>query len=193
MALNRRAFLKQAGVGLGALALSGRNRLAADPYGIPVGLQLYTVRDHLEKDLVGTFKRVAEIGYKVVEIGGTFDFYGKKPADLKRMLNDAGLTPLSTHFTEEQLKTNLQKCIGDSTECGLTYVGLASLADRDRKSLDAIKRDADWFDLVGEAANKAGCHFFYHGHNFDFATVDGVVEYDELIPAHRSQAGELRT
>lgn len=181
MAINRRKFLERAGLGLGAVALARHVNVAADPYGMPIGLQLYTVRDHLEKDLEGTFKRVREMGYTVVELGGTFDFYGKKPSELKRLLHDAGLQPLSTHFTEQQLKTGLDKHIGDSKECGIAYVGLASLDDQDRKSLDAIKRDADWFNQVGEAANKAGCHFFYHGHNFDFASIDGVVEYDELI------------
>lgn len=181
MSLARRRFLGCAGLGLGALALLRHFNAQADPYAIPIGLQLYTVRDHIEKDMEGTLQSVAQIGYKVVELGGTFDFYGKKPSDLKGMLNRAGLQPLSTHFTEKQLKSNLQKCIADSRECGITYVGLASLDDQDRKSLDAIKRDADWFNQVGGAANKAGCHFFYHGHNFDFATVDGVVEYDELI------------
>jgi len=181
MELNRRDFITRAALGLGALAASGVPKLAADPYGIPVGLQLYTVRDHLEKDLAGTFKRVAEIGYKDVEIGGTSDFYGKKPAELKRMLNDVGLLPLSTHFTEEQLKTKLEKSIADSRECGITFIGLASLDDQDRQSLDAIKRDADWFNQVGEATKKAGGHFFYHGHNFDYASVDGVIEYDELL------------
>jgi len=181
MGVNRREFIERASMGLGALALFGKVDLRANPYGMPIGLQLYTVRDHLEKDLEGTFKRVAQIGYKVVELGGTFDFYGKKPGELKRMLNDAGLQALSTHFTEQQLKTDLAKRIADSKECGITYVGLASLAAGDRQSLDAIRRDADWFNQIGEATSKAGCRFFYHGHNFDYASVDGVVEYDELI------------
>src|SRR5215469_4734150 len=154
MSISRRSFLERAGWGLGALVLSQSRHVAANPYGMPIGLQLYTVRDHLEKDLEGTFKRVREIGYTVVELGGTFDFYGKKPSELKRMLNDAGLQPLSTHFTEGQLKSNLQKNIADSKECGITYVGLASLDEQDRKSLDAIKRDADWFNQVGEAAKQ---------------------------------------
>lgn len=179
--MNRRDFIARTGLGLGALAVSSVPRLAADPYGLPIGLQLYTVRDHIEKDMAGTFRRVAEIGYKDVEIGGTFDFYGKRPAELKRMLHDSGLRPLSTHFTGEQLKLHLEKCIVDSRECGISYIGLASLDDQDRKSLDAIKRDADWFNQVGEAVRKAGCHFFYHGHNFDYASVDGVIEYDELL------------
>jgi len=181
MDLNRRDFIVRAALGMGAVAASGVPQLAADPYGLPVGLQLYTVRDHLEKDLEGTFKRVAEIGYKDVEIGGTTDFYGKKPAELKRMLNADGLRPLSLHYEEEQLKTHLDKSIADARECGITYIGLASLDDKDRQSLDAIKRDAEWFNHVGEAVNKAGGHFFYHGHNFDFASVDGVIEYDELL------------
>ena len=181
MGISRRKFLERAGWGLGALALARHANVDANPYGLPIGLQLYTVRDHLREDLEATFKRVRGIGYTVIELWGRFDFYGKKPAELKRMLNDAGLQPLSTHFTEQQLKTGLQKHIADSKECGISYIGLASLDDQDRKSLDAIKRDADWFNQVGETANKAGCHFFYHGHNFDFASVDGVVEYDELI------------
>ena len=68
-------------MGLGALAVFGKVDLRANPYGMPIGLQLYTVRDHLEKDLEGTFERVAQIGYKVVELGGTFDFYGRSPVN----------------------------------------------------------------------------------------------------------------
>jgi sugar phosphate isomerase/epimerase len=181
MELNRRDFIARTALGLGALATCGVPDLAADPCSIPIGLQLFTVSDHLEKDLVGTFKKVAEIGYRDVEIGGTFDYYGKKPAELKKMLNDSGLRPLSVHYTDEQLKTQLEKSIADARECGITYIGLASLDEQDRKSLDAIKRDAEWFNHLGEAVNKAGGHFFYHGHNFDYANVGGVIEYDELL------------
>jgi sugar phosphate isomerase/epimerase len=85
------------------------------------------------------------------------------------------------HYYESQLKSNLPKQIADAQACGFSYVGLASLDDRDRQSLDALKRDAEWFNQVGEAMRAAGLHFFYHGHNFDYATVDGVVIYDELI------------
>ncbi len=178
--ISRRRFLQSGGAGLAAFACGRAGRILANPYGMPIGLQLYTVRDHLEKDLAGTFKKLADIGYHEVEIG-SFTFYGKKPVTLKKMLNDAGLEPISIHFTEEQLKTGLQKHIADAKECGISYIGLASLDDKDRKSLDAIKRDADWFNRVGEAANNAGCHFFYHGHNFDYGSIEGVVEYDELI------------
>ena len=178
--INRRRFLQSAGVGLTALALSPKGQLRANPYGMPIGLQLYTVRDHMEKDLEGTLKRVAEIGYQEVELG-SFDYYGKKPAELRRILADHGLKVFSTHFMESQLKADVEKCIAGAKECGITYVGLASLDEADRKSLDAVKRDAEWFNQLGQATRRAGCHFHYHGHNFDYAAVEGAVIYDELI------------
>ena len=179
--IDRRRFLQGAGVGLAALAFNPSGQVLANPYGMPIGLQLYTVRDHLAKDLSGTLAKVAEIGYREVEIGD-FEYYGKKSAELRRILSDHGLKAISTHYTEDQLKSNIQKHIADAKECGITYVGLASLDDKDRNSLDAIKRDAEWFNQMGETIGRAGCHFQYHGHNFDYAAVDGgAIIYDELI------------
>ena len=178
--LPRRGFLQNAALGLTAFALGPKELLRANPYGLPIGLQLYTVRDHIEKDLEGTIKRVAEIGYQEVEIGG-FNYYGKKPAELGRILTDNGLKAVSTHFEEYQLKHNVEKNIAGAKECGVSYIGLASLEDRDRKTLEAVKRDAEWFNQVGKTIREAGCGFFYHGHNFDYANVDGAVIYDELI------------
>jgi sugar phosphate isomerase/epimerase len=155
----RRRFLQNAGLGLTAFALSRQGQLLADPYGMPIGLQLYTVRDHMEKDLEGTLKRVAEIGYKVVELG-SFDYYGKKPAELWRILTDHGLKVTSTHFTESQLKSDLEKHIAAAKECGIPYLGLASLDEQDRKSLEAVKRDGEWFNQIGKSVGEAGCRFF---------------------------------
>jgi sugar phosphate isomerase/epimerase len=176
----RRRFLQNAGLGLTALALSREGQLLANPYGMPIGLQLYTVRDHLEKDLEGTLKRVAEIGYQEAELG-SFDYYGKKPAELGRILADHGLKVVSTHFDEFQLRSDLEKHIAAAKECGITYIGLASLEGRNRKTLEAVKRAAEWFNQVGKSVSGAGCWFFYHGHNFDYANVGGAVIYDELI------------
>jgi sugar phosphate isomerase/epimerase len=176
----RRRFLQNAGMGFAALALGRTTQILANPYGMPIGLQLYTVRDHIEKDLEGTIKRVAEIGYKEAEVDSS-TYYGRKPAELGRILADNGLKVVSTHFNEYQLKHDVEKNIAGAKECGVTYAGLSSLEDRDRKTLEAVKRDAEWFNQVGKTISQAGCHFFYHGHNFDYANVDGAVIYDELI------------
>ena len=176
----RRRFLQNTGLGLAALALGRNGRLLANPYGMPIGLQLYTVRDHMEKDVEGTLERVAEIGYREVELGDP-NFYGKKPAEMRRILTRYGLKAISTHFEESQLKSALEKHIASAKECGITYIGLSSLDEPDRKTLEAVKRDAEWFNEVGRTVSGAGCRFFYHGHNFDYASVDGAVIYDELI------------
>jgi sugar phosphate isomerase/epimerase len=178
--VSRRRFLQNAGLGLTALALGRNRQLRANPYGMPIGLQLYTVRDHMEKDVEGTLERVAEIGYREVELGD-FNYYGKKPAELRQILSGHGLKAISTHFEESQLKSDLEKHIASAKECGITYIGLASLDEPDRKTLEAVKRAAEWFNQVGRSVSNAGCRFFYHGHNFDYAMVDGAVIYDELI------------
>jgi sugar phosphate isomerase/epimerase len=178
--INRRRFMQSAGLGAATFALSHRLVLG-NPYNVPIGLQMYTVEDHLKKDLTGTIAKIAGIGYREVEVGG-FHYYGQKPDELRRKLADHGLKAISTHFTEEQLTSNLEMNIAGAKECGVTYIGLASLDEKDRKSLDAIKRAAEWFNKLGEAIDRAGCHFFYHGHNFDFANVEGGgVIYDELL------------
>ena len=178
--ISRRRLLQNVGLGLTALTLSRRGQLLANPHGMPIGLQLYTVRDHMEKDPEGTLKRVAEIGYREVELGSS-DFYGKKPAALGRILIDLGLKAISTHLDESELKHDVEKNIAAAKECGITYIGLASLDEQDRKTLEAVKRDAEWFNQIGKSISAAGCRFFYHGHNFDYANVDGAVIYDELI------------
>jgi sugar phosphate isomerase/epimerase len=155
-------------------------RALGSPYGMPIGLQLLTVADHLKNDLEGTLKKVAELGYREVELG-VFDFYGKQPAELRRILSDQGLRAVSLHFTESQLKSDPKKHIMDAKACGTSYIGLASLDAKDRASLDAVKRDAEWFNEIGKLVASAGNRFFYHGHNFDYKAVDGVAIYDELI------------
>ena len=181
--INRRRFMQSVGLGAAAIALSRNHLVFGNPYDLPIGLQLYTVRDHIQKDLPGTLAQVAAIGYRDVEVGGTYNFYGRKPAELRAMLSQHGLKAISLHYNEEQLKSDLlEKHIADAKECGISSIGLSSLDDKDRKTLDAIKRDAEWFNKLGETIDRAGCHFHYHGHNFDFASVEGgTVIYDELI------------
>ena len=74
--VNRREFLRGSTLGMAAVAagVGLTEHVWATPYGMPIGLQLYTLRNELPKDLAGTLQKVAEIGYKEVEL---FDFYGK--------------------------------------------------------------------------------------------------------------------
>ena len=182
MDLNRRDFIARAALGMGALAASGVPELAADPCGIPIGLQLFTVSDHLEKDLGGHVQaRCMKLVTGTWRSAGPSIFTERSPRNSNACSTTAASARSARISPRSNSKPNSQKSIADARECGITYIGLASLDDQDRKSLDAIKRDADWFNHVGEAVNKAGGHFFYHGHNFDYASVGGVIEYDELL------------
>ena len=117
----RRDFLRNAAVGLTAAAVGARapNLLFANPYGKPVGLQLYTVRDQLDQNVAGTIKQLGAIGYQDAEI---YSLYGKTPAEFTNILKDNGLTASSGHYMLPDVKTNWQKHIDDAKALGLQYM-----------------------------------------------------------------------
>ena len=106
---------------------------------------------------------------------------GRSPPELRRILSDNGLKAVSTHFEEYQLKHNVEKNIAGAKECGVSYIGLASLEDRRPENARGHQAGRGMVQPSRQDHREAGCHFFYHGHNFDYANVDGAVIYDELI------------
>jgi sugar phosphate isomerase/epimerase len=190
MPRNRRQFIRDAALGAGgaALALGTSSILRADPFGMPIGLQLYTVRKEMQKDLEGTLKKVAAIGYPEVEL---YSFFGKTPAQMKRLLDQARLTAPSGHTTAHDLRENPQAKVDYAKQLGLSYLVCAFPAPANPNlfkgnisrdlTLDDWKWLAGFFNRVGERANQAGIHFCYHGHNFEFRKYDGVVAYDYLL------------
>jgi sugar phosphate isomerase/epimerase len=179
-ALNRREFLRDSALGLAAVAggSMGSRNLLATPYGKPIGLQLYTLRNELAKDVPGTLRQVAEIGYKEVEI---YDFFNRDSVAMRQLLRDRGLTAPSAHYQVGQIKSSWEKQIEYAKAIGLKYMVNAIIFPPERKSLDDYKQLADVFNKAGEQCQKAGIQFAYHNHNFEFKTYDGVVAYDELL------------
>ncbi len=165
---------------------------ASDPL---IGLQLYTVRDFMEKDPLGTLAKVAQIGYNSVENAtytGTEKFYGMDAVTYKKVLINNGLVSLSGHYRlgEEMNKGAIingtilhdwQKAIDDASAVGLKYMVCAYLSDQERGTLDHYKQLADIFNKAAEACNKSGIQFCYHNHNFEFEVQNGVFPYDILL------------
>lgn len=178
--VNRRQFLRRSILGLAAVpAVTAWNEsLFAQPLGLPIGLQLYTLRNELAKDLPGTLRKVAEVGYKEVEI---FDFYGKNSAELRRLLRDNRLSAPSAHYQVGQIRTSWEQQIEYADAVGIKYMVNAIIWLPERKSLDEYKALAEVFNKAGEQCKKAGIQFAYHNHNFEFKAYDGVVAYDELL------------
>ena len=103
--LSRRAFLERGSLALAAMSLQAARAAEAQtgPLGRPIGLQLYTIRDAVAKDLAGTLRAIAEIGYREVELAGIPA--GATAGELRRMLGDNGLTAPSMHASMADLQT----------------------------------------------------------------------------------------
>ncbi len=153
-----------------------------------IGLQLYTLRDDIAKDLEGTLKKVAAIGYKEVELFGYNNgkFFGKTAKEFKALLKGLGLTPVSGHYgagverkdVKGTLSNDWRRAMEDAAELGQKYANCAYLTPNERKSIDDYKRYADLFNKSGEIAKEFGIQFGYHNHDFEFQKLDGEIPYD---------------
>jgi sugar phosphate isomerase/epimerase len=177
--MKRREFLRNTALAMGAMAAgTARANLFANPYGLPIGLQLYTLRDDLAKDVPGTLQKVAAIGYKEVEL---YDNYGKNSREMRKLLKDHGLTAPSAHYVLQQVESSWPQQIEYAKAIGLKYMVNAILLPDQRKTLDDYKRLVDVFSKAGEQTKKVGIQFCYHDHNFEFQTLDGVMPYQFLL------------
>jgi sugar phosphate isomerase/epimerase len=183
MTFSRRSFLRASGT-LAAAACVGADHLLSAELHMPIGLQLYSVRNLLPKDFEGTLRQVAADGYKEVEAAGYFD---KTAADFGNALQKAGLKCISTHHQLAQLKTQLDQLIEYGQALGLQYM-ICSWAGVHRDptrtgdlTLDDWRYVADQFNTVGVKVKAAGMTFGYHNHTIEFGRENGVVFFDELL------------
>ena len=184
--MKRREFIGTAAAA-SSLALIG-NYSWAKPVQ-PIGVQLYTVRDAISKDLEGTLKRVAEIGYTHVEAAGYGGgkFYGKTPAEFKSLLASVGLRMPSSHTGYNFFTNDPQKTIDDAAEVGLEFVIMPWLAPDQRKTLDDYRKICEVLNKAGELAKKHNITIGYHNHDFEFTPLENQLPFDvmmgELDPA----------
>lgn len=176
---DRRKFLKSSAIGLFGAAVGLRTReVTANPLGLPIGLQLYTVRREMSKDFLGTLRSVAAVGYKEVE--GS-EFSGKSPTEIRQIMQDDGLSMPSAHYMTAQIRSDWEKHIAFAHDAGIQYMVNAFLMPADRKSLDDYKKLAELFNHAGEQTRKAGIQLCYHNHNFEFTKFGNTMAYDVLL------------
>ena len=187
--------------GAAAIATLPRSLVQADPLGLPIGVQLYSVAAELRKDLDGTLSKLAQIGYRTVE-HATFSA-GLKSKQLRAALDKAGLTCQSVHYGLPQLRGDLQKCIDEMHELGASFAVCPSpwLEDTSRiaaamkgtspekgfgkllssLTLDDWRWNAEQLNKAGEVLKKAGIQLAYHNHGFEFRVIDGKIIFDEFL------------
>lgn len=145
----------------------------------PAGLQLYSVRGEMQRDLEGTLRRLGTMGYREVEFAG---YFGRTPAQIRDAVKAAGLIAPAAHVPLESLEGDALAATADAAlEAGHAGLIVAWLPVALRDSLDAWRAMADRFSEVGRKLRGRNLHFAYHNHDFEFAPLDGRVPYEVLL------------
>jgi sugar phosphate isomerase/epimerase len=172
--ISRRSFLALAGAAPFALA-------AHKSKSVPVGLELYSVRDELAKDLMGTVRAVAKMGYEVVEFFSPYYQWTPDYAkEVRKLLDDLKIRCLSTHnganaFTPE----GVQKAIELNQILGAKYVVMAS-AGRGVEGLDGWKGVAERLTQASEKLKPLNMRAGFHNHKMEFVPIEGARPMDVL-------------
>ncbi len=180
MGMSRREFLAAAAA-VGIAGTSGMAQESGKPARppLPVGVQLYSVRDNCAKDLPGTIAAVAKMGYQGVEFAG---YHNYKAPDLRKLLDDNGLRCCGTHTAMDTLSdANLAATIEFNRTLGNKYLIVPYLAVEGPNAKDEWLKIADRFNALAEKVKPAGMWVGYHSHLNDFKPVDGQIPWDILF------------
>ncbi|HKS05973.1 MAG TPA: sugar phosphate isomerase/epimerase [Gemmatimonadaceae bacterium] len=156
------ALLGVAGIG----GLSWHNSLFRAPV-TRWGVQLYTLRSIAGRDLEGTLKTLAEIGYREVE---THTYYNRTAADIRKALDDAGLVAPSMHTNLNALTTNLPRLLEEANTIGHKWLIVASLPGSLTSTADGFKQAGEQLAKAAAAAKPAGIRVGFHNHAGEFKT-----------------------
>jgi len=157
-----------------------------------IGFQLFGIRGLMKDDVVGSLKKLSDIGYSSVETFGQFNdkFFGYTMKELDNIVKDMGMSISGGHYQGWQMLpedtgmpewNNLKYCISELKSAGAKWVVQASMPGGEPKSMDGVKRVAEHFNRVGELCKKAGMKFAFHNHPPDFKEMEGVRIFDYLI------------
>jgi sugar phosphate isomerase/epimerase len=190
--ISRRTFLRNSSthaVAAGFLGAAGALRLRANPLGMPIGCQTWPVREMIAKDFPGTIRQLAADGFQSIELcspvgyadlgfGGLAKYKG---TELRRILDDAGVTCVSSHFDIEELRANQLDRIAWAKDVGLTQMLVPTLNGAKTPTMDDVKRAADEYNKMGEKSAQAGIQQGLHNEEFELTMVDGKRTYDLLF------------
>ena len=143
-----------------------------------ISLQLYTVREQTARDMPGTLRRLAEIGYTAVETAG---FGGLSPQELRRTLDDLGLRASGAHVPLDAWEADPASVTADMHAIGSPHA-IVPIAPTDRRAdAGAVARLAESFNRWGELCRAEGLTFSYHNHDFEFAPLGDRTMWDVLV------------
>lgn len=193
---DRKVFLQQsallaAGLMMGSACVSGTNSKEKSKVAKDIGLQLYTLRDYIGKDVTGVIQKVAQIGYNNVEPFGFSPengYWGLTPNEFRALLYDNKLKSTSGHYEFDQILRNddtnlLMTTIEAAKVIGNEYIVLPWLADDLHVNADSYKQLAEKMNKIAKICKEAGLNFVYHNHDFEFKQLDGDRNGYEILLA----------
>lgn len=187
MKISRRQFIESTAA-FAALSLTNRSAFAT-PLGLPLGIQLYSVREQMSQDLDEALTAISAAGYTEVEAAS---LPKKSAKEIRAALDKAGLKCVSAHHSFSDLSTRLDEIVAYDKELGVTFIICASPGHRNPPpagtpggekpfTLDDWHYNADQFNSFGEKTAASGVRFGYHNHTREFVVTDGKTPYLELL------------
>ncbi len=192
MSISRRIFLRNSALSVAGATLLSNEIFASAPKGELTGVQLYSIRDQMKVDPLGTLKQLAGMGYKHVEHANYVErkFYGYQAKEFRKILDDLGLKMPSGHTVlsnrhwdaSKNEFTDLWKyTVEDAATMGQKFVISPSLPQENRKTVDDVKAFMVVFNKSGELCAKSGMKFGYHNHDFEFTQQMGDTNLFDMI------------
>lgn len=193
--LSRRDFLGKSALGVGSALIAAQvpidlnARTTSVPVKMPIGFQVWTIKDSLIKDFPGTLKKMAALGYQSMEMcsppgyesSGFGPLMSMKAKEMRSIVEDAGLHLESTHYGMDELVNNLDERITFALESAQKQMILSSFGLPEQATMSDWMKAADKLNEIGEKMKKAGIQAGYHNHHMEFEKLDGQLIYDELL------------
>ncbi len=202
---NRREFIKRTAALGTALSLGAIPDLWA---GLKkegkLGIQLFSIPKMLSENFENGLKMLQKQGYKELEFYGPYPFsaeaaikgwegiskmlgfsgsgyFGKTPADIKKIFKEYGFTSPATHTDLDTLEKNMGPLAESAHLLGQKYVVLPAIPEDRRKTPEDYRRIADDFNRIGENAQKHGVKFGYHNHGYGLKPVNGIRPLEVIL------------
>jgi len=193
--LSRRQFLGRSAIGIGSAIIASQMPMdleantTVSAVKMPLGFQVWTIKDQLIKDFAGTLKMMAGLGYKSVEMcsppgyesSGFGPLIKMKAKEMRKIINDAGLNFESTHYGMGEFRNNLDERIEFAAESGQKQMILSSFWLPEGATMSDWMKAADELNKMGEKTKKAGIQMGFHNHHMEFEKIDGKLIYDALM------------
>jgi sugar phosphate isomerase/epimerase len=193
--LSRRQFLTTGALGIGSALIASHlpENLNTGAFvksiKLPLGFQVWTIKDQLIKDFAGTLKMMAGQGYQSVEMcsppgyesSGFGPLMKLKPKEMLQIINDAGLVFESTHYGMNEFRQNLKERIEFAAESGQKQMILSSFGLPQNAAMSEWMKAADELNKFGMETKKAGIQMGFHNHHGEFGEIQGNLIYDALM------------